>query len=62
MADDTCRVDTGLCAGCGLCVTACPTEALSLALKEEADIAPPAFSEEDWRKERAEARIHATTK
>jgi ferredoxin len=62
MADDRCTVNTSLCLGCGLCVTACPTEALSLVLKAEADIDPPALSEEEWRKKRAEARIRQVSK
>jgi NAD-dependent dihydropyrimidine dehydrogenase PreA subunit len=57
MADDICAVNTSLCIGCGLCVTVCPTQALSLVLKEKADITPPAFSEEEWRKKRAVAMI-----
>lgn len=59
MVDDICTVYTALCVGCGLCVTACPTEALSLGLKSEADLSPPAFSEEEWREKRKTAMIQS---
>jgi Fe-S-cluster-containing dehydrogenase component len=40
-------IDLDRCIGCGLCVTACPTEALALAAKpNEALRTPPATSME----------------
>jgi len=57
MAGDTCTVNRALCVGCGLCVTTCPTEALTLEQKNQEEITPPPISEEEWREKRARARI-----
>ena len=41
--DLTAQVDVFRCAGCGVCVLACPQEALSLFRRPEAEVlAPPA--------------------
>ena len=55
--DDSFTVNKDLCVGCGLCVSSCTTGALSLALKPAAEVLPPPGSEQEWRKERAEARM-----
>ena len=57
MAGDTCTVNRALCVGCGLCVTTCPTEALTLEQKNQEEINPPPISEMKWREKRARARI-----
>ena len=44
------------CAGCGVCVLACPQEALSLFRRPEAEVLAPPATEEDWRTARAAAR------
>jgi Fe-S-cluster-containing hydrogenase component 2 len=45
--DNLAVINKGRCIGCGLCVTTCPTEAMSLVSKSEADIrTPPASSAE----------------
>ena len=46
-SDDVAVVDLDRCIGCGLCVTTCETEALSLHLKaEEERCDPPATARE----------------
>jgi electron transport complex protein RnfB len=57
MAGDTCTVNRALCVGCGLCVTTCPTEALTLEQKNQEEITPPPISEKEWREKRTRARI-----
>jgi ferredoxin len=42
--------------GCGVCVSACPDEALSLVRRPDEEILPPPATEADWRTERAAAR------
>ena len=53
---DTFRVIPDRCIGCGLCISACPTEAIQLVRKEQAALTPPPFTEDDWFKERGQAR------
>jgi Fe-S-cluster-containing hydrogenase component 2 len=35
--DNTVALDVDRCIGCGLCITACPTESLSMVRKPEAE-------------------------
>jgi Pyruvate/2-oxoacid:ferredoxin oxidoreductase delta subunit len=54
--EDSYRVITDRCVGCGLCVTECPTEAIKLVRKPEEDITHPPKDEESWNQERARLR------
>jgi ferredoxin len=54
--DDVCVIDAGRCVGCGLCFSACPTEALSLQRRPEGEILPPPADNMAWMMARAEAR------
>ena len=44
------------CIGCGLCVTTCPSEAVSLVRKAPEDIVPPPRDEMEWHETRARLR------
>jgi Fe-S-cluster-containing hydrogenase component 2 len=44
------------CIGCGLCVTTCPSEAISLIRKQPDEIVAPAKNEMDWYQKRAAQR------
>ena len=44
------------CIGCGLCVSTCPTEAISLVRKSDDEIDAPARNDQDWSDQRAKAR------
>jgi Fe-S-cluster-containing hydrogenase component 2 len=50
------QVDARRCAGCGLCILACPQDALHLVRRSEEEILVPPQTEEEWRHLRAEAR------
>jgi ferredoxin len=50
------NVDRLRCVGCGVCVPACPEDAMSLVRRPEEEIIPPPVTEQDWLKERAESR------
>ena len=45
---DTYRVIQDRCIGCGLCIGHCPAEAIQLVHKDQAALAPPPFTEDDW--------------
>jgi ferredoxin len=50
------QVDPVRCVGCGVCVLTCPEEALVLVRRPEDEVLTPLETEEEWQKERAEAR------
>jgi electron transport complex protein RnfB len=54
--DDGYRIVREKCIGCGLCVSTCPSEAISLRRKPEGEILPPPRDEMDWYDKRAQVR------
>jgi Fe-S-cluster-containing hydrogenase component 2 len=52
--------DPGRCIGCGLCVSTCPSEALTLVRKPGSALAqPPATMDATWRTiAQAQAEMH----
>ncbi|OFW60836.1 MAG: 4Fe-4S ferredoxin [Candidatus Solincola sediminis] len=44
------------CIGCGLCVSSCPSEAIKLVRKEEAELVVPPLNEPDWFEKRGQVR------
>jgi len=54
--DDEYRVLEERCIGCGACAPTCPTEAIELIHKPEAECAEPPADTMEWKKERAAAR------
>jgi MinD superfamily P-loop ATPase len=54
--DDVYEVIRDKCIGCGLCVTTCPSEAISLVRKQPEEIVPPPKNEMDWYEKRASER------
>lgn len=54
--DDAYAVITDKCIGCGLCISTCPSDAISLIRKNEEDIVLPPVDENDWYKRRSHMR------
>lgn len=56
LIDAVYRVNRQKCIGCGLCITTCPSEAVSLVAKPEDMRETPPVSEEEWFAQRGKAR------
>jgi len=54
--EDAYRVVREKCIGCGLCVSTCPTDAISLVRKEAGEIEAPPQNEMEWYEKRAQLR------
>jgi len=54
--EDAYQVIKSKCIGCGLCVSTCPSEAISLIKREESDRALPPQNEDAWFEERGRLR------
>ena len=54
--DDSYEVIKDKCIGCGLCVSTCPSDAISLIRKTAEDIVLPPVDENDWYKRRGQMR------
>jgi electron transport complex protein RnfB len=51
--DEVAHIDRNRCVGCGVCVLACPDEAMRLIRRSVEEINPPPVTEEEWRQRRA---------
>lgn len=54
--DETYQIIRENCIGCGLCVSTCPMEAISLIRKATEEISPPPKDEMSWYERRAKVR------
>ena len=55
-ADAYIQINETRCVGCGVCIPACPDDALTLVRRPEDQIMPVPETHEDWLNERARAR------
>jgi Fe-S-cluster-containing hydrogenase component 2 len=53
---DSSEVIDGRCIGCGLCVSVCPTEAISMVAKTDMEAPPKDFMQDTLKKIEAERR------
>jgi len=53
---DYALISQDICVGCGVCAKACPEEAITLSLRENADLLDVPASHQDWLAQRAQAR------
>jgi Fe-S-cluster-containing hydrogenase component 2 len=60
--EDSCQIIDGRCIGCGLCVSACPTEALSMVKKSGMEPPPKDFLRDTLQRIRSERRAIETQK
>ena len=60
-ADSIAHIDLNRCIGCGVCVSNCPTDALSLQLKPEAERQAPPETNPTWKTSREYAEDIADT-
>jgi len=55
--EDVYRVDFRRCIGCGLCMSACPPEAIRMVPKQPEDLAPSPRDEAQWIEMRDRSRV-----
>jgi len=54
--DEVARVDLGRCIGCGLCVTGCPSDAIALKRRPDAEVLAPPDNYKSWEQQRLRQR------
>jgi Fe-S-cluster-containing hydrogenase component 2 len=52
--EDSCQITDGRCIGCGLCVSVCPTEAISMVTKLGIEPPPKNFMQDTLQRIRTE--------
>lgn len=54
--EETYRIVSERCIGCGLCISNCPTESIRLVHKDRENVSAPPVTENDWFDERGRSR------